>query len=176
MTFFGVGGVSPLLFSSGLFFFGLGWVFFVVAVGVFFCLFGFFYQFPSQFCGKIKLIPANYQMMAVNHFCDFYHLSSVRSKRSTKCVRIFWLQKLVLKAKQNKKIVRLKLQKLCQSHKNHRAPFKLLLIQLLPNRFLDRGNRIFMPPNPFVIASKYTEAHFTTITVSVCPAACCLEL
>lgn len=49
MTFFWVGGVSPLLFSSGLFFFGLGWGFFVVAVGVFFVCLVFFTSFPLSF-------------------------------------------------------------------------------------------------------------------------------
>lgn len=162
MTCFGGGGVSPFIFHWFEFF----WL------GFWGAFFFFFTSFPLSFLGNVRLSPANYQMMAEFHwncFCDFCHLSSVGPKQSTKNVCIFWLQKLGLKAKQNKRIVRLKLQKLCQRHKNHRAPFKLLFIQLLPNRILDRGNRIFMPANPFVIASKYKEAYFTTITV--CPTA-----
>lgn len=44
-----------------------------------------FHSFPLRFVGKIKLIPATYQIMAefnLKPFCDFYHLSSVRSKQS----------------------------------------------------------------------------------------------
>ena len=160
-TCFGGQALSPFVFLSfGVFWFGLGL---------------FLTTFPLSFVGRIKLIPANYQMMAevnLNRFCDFYPLSSIRSKRSTKHACIFWLQKLGLEAKRNKPPAGSKLRKLGQRHQNHRAP----LIQLLPNRFLERGTRIVVPPKPFVIASKYTEAHFATLTVSACPTAFCLEL